>query len=421
MAFYQDQGKKSREQKRRSAEMRGGLEDEGARYSSLPARGSHGRRDGENRPPYSGKRSASADNPRAQQPHSISVGRTGTPQNHQPFHSRKEASRPSRDYGKNAAPYPVSNQKQDNRYRSSDSSARPSRPYMKKRQMQPPRPYQENHKPQRNFSPHPTKQREAEAFRYHAPQAIPVPPADESLPPENLLSGRNPIREALKSGRDIEKLLVARGELSGSAREIVQTAKDRHIPVQEVDRSRLDAITPHHQGMLAFASAYQYHSVDDMLALAKEREEAPLLILLDGITDPHNLGAIIRTAECAGAHGVIVQERRAVGLTPAAVKASAGAVEYVPVARVTNLTQTVQDLQKKGLWVFAADMEGENYSSVDFSGPLALIIGAEGEGVSRRVLDTCDRRVALPIRGQLSSLNASVAAGILLYATLRAR
>lgn len=264
----------------------------------------------------------------------------------------------------------------------------------------------------------------SEEFRYQPtpPYGNPAPMAGpEAVEAENLLSGRNPIREALKSGRDIEKLLVAKGELSGSARELVQMAKERHIPVQEVERTRLDAITANHQGMLAFASAYQYRTVEDMLALAKERGEAPLLVVLDGITDPHNLGAIIRTAECAGAHGVIVQERRAVGLTPAAVKASAGAIEYIPVARVINLTQTIGQLQKQGLWVYAADMKGEPYAQVDMSGPLALVVGAEGEGVSRRVMEACDKRVALPIRGQLGSLNASVAAGILLYSAMAAR
>ena len=228
-------------------------------------------------------------------------------------------------------------------------------------------------------------------------------------------------REALKSGRDIEQLLVARGELSGSAREIVQMAKERRVPVKEVDRARLDAITRNHQGMLAFASAYRYSTVEDMLDLARERGEAPFLILLDGITDPHNLGAIIRTAECAGAHGVIVQERRAVGLTPAAVKASAGAVEYLPVARVTNLTSTIERLKREGIWTYAADMDGEDYADLDLSGPIALVIGAEGEGVSRRVLESCDRTISVPIRGKLDSLNASVAAGVLMYAVLRAR
>ena len=250
------------------------------------------------------------------------------------------------------------------------------------------------------------------------------PPAEEAELQEAqpyLLSGRNPIREALRSGRDLEKLLVARGELSGSAREIVAMARQQHVPVIETDRARLDAIPHTHQGLLAFASAYRDATVEEMLALARERGEAPLLVILDGVTDPHNLGAVIRTAECAGAHGVIVKERRAVGLTPAAVKASAGAVEYMKVARVTNLSSTIEALKQQGLWIFAADAQGEDYAGVDFSGPLALVVGAEGEGVSRRVLENCDRRVALPLRGRLNSLNASVAAGILLYAAVRRR
>ena len=255
-----------------------------------------------------------------------------------------------------------------------------------------------------------------ERFRY-----VPQEAAQESDRQENLLTGRNPIREALKSGRDIEQLLVARGELSGSAREIVKMARERRVPVKEVDRARLDAITRNHQGMVAFASAYRYSTVEAMLDLARERGEQPFLILLDGITDPHNLGAIIRTAECAGAHGVIVHERRAVGLTPAAVKASAGAVEYLPVARVTNLSTTLETLKAEGIWTYAADMAGEDYAGVDLSGPVALVIGAEGEGVSRRVLESCDRTVSVPIRGKLDSLNASVAAGILMYAVVRAR
>ena len=289
-----------------------------------------------------------------------------------------------------------------------------------------PRSYHEQ-RSERREAPAPVA-KDYHAFRYEAPQRAPQPTYDapafadeEIVPNENLLSGRNPIREALKSGRDIEKLLVARGDLSGSAREIIAMAKEQHVPVQEVDRARLDAITQNHQGMLAFASAYQYHTVEEMLALAQERGQEPFLVVLDGLTDPHNLGAIIRTAECAGAHGVIVQERRAVGLTPAAVKASAGAIEHMMVARVTNLTATLALLKKHNIWVYAADMEGEDYTAVDFKGGAAIVIGAEGEGVSRLVLENADKRVALPVRGQLDSLNASVAAGILLYAVLRSR
>lgn len=244
---------------------------------------------------------------------------------------------------------------------------------------------------------------------------------DAYLPPENLLSGRNPIREAIKSGRDIEKLLVAKGDLSGTAKEIVAMARERHIPVQVVERSRLDEITRNHQGMLAFASAYRYYDVEDMLEEAKEKGEDPFLVILDGVTDPQNLGAIIRTAACVGAHGVIVPERRAVGLTPSAVKASAGAIETVKVARVTNLTRTLEMLKNEGIWLYAADMVGDDYRKVDFSGPMGLIIGAEGEGVSRLVLDTCDHHVSLPMKGGVGSLNASVAAGVLLYAALACR
>ena len=237
----------------------------------------------------------------------------------------------------------------------------------------------------------------------------------------NLLVGRNPIREALRAGRDIEKLLVARGELIGSAREIVAMAKDAKIIVQEVDRVRLDQMAPNHQGLIAVASAYSYKTVDDMLALAKERGEAPLLVILDGVTDPHNLGAIIRSAECAGAHGVIIPERRAVGLTPAAVKASAGAVEYLPVAREVNLTRTIERLKKEGVWVYGTAMNGEDYRKVNFAGGAAIVIGSEGEGMSRLVLESCDKVVSLPMKGHIDSLNASVAAGILLYAVAGAR
>ena len=240
-------------------------------------------------------------------------------------------------------------------------------------------------------------------------------------PNENLLAGRNPIREALKSGRDIEKLLVMRGELSGSARQIVQMAREAHIPVQEVDKARLDALAPNHQGMIAFASAYAYATVDEILQVSKERGEAPFIIVLDGITDPHNLGAIIRSAECAGAHGVIVRERRGVGLTPVAVKASAGAVEHVKVARVTNLNRTLEELKLQGVWIYALSMEGEDYEKVDFTGGAALVVGSEGSGISRLTLDLCDKTVSLPVLGKVDSLNASVAAGIVMYRVLSSR
>lgn len=264
--------------------------------------------------------------------------------------------------------------------------------------------------------------RKETSYRDHEYRPAPTTaPAAEETVQENLLSGRNPIREALKAGRDIEKLLVQRGELSGSAREIVQMAREAHVMVQEVDKARLDEITPHHQGLLAFASAYQYSTVDAMLEEAAARGEDPFLVLLDGVTDPHNLGAIIRSAECVGAHGVIVPERRSVGLTPAAVKASAGAVEHMKVARVTNLNRTIEELKKQNVWAYALDMDGVDYEKVNFKGGVALVIGAEGEGVSRLTLETCDQKVSLPMAGHIDSLNASVAAGVVMYRVLSSR
>ena len=251
--------------------------------------------------------------------------------------------------------------------------------------------------------------------------AMTPPSAQEEEMQSNLLVGRNPIREALKAGRDMEKLLVAKGELIGSAREIVALAREQKVIVQEVDRAHLDAMAPGHQGLIAVVSAYAYKTVDDMLALAKERGEEPFLVILDGVTDPHNLGAIIRSAECAGAHGVIIPERRAVGLTPAAVKASAGAVEYLPVAREVNLTRTIERLKKEGIWIYGTAMNGEDYRKVDYSGAKALVIGSEGEGMSRLVSESCDKVVTLPMKGKIESLNASVAAGILLYAMMDAK
>ena len=230
-----------------------------------------------------------------------------------------------------------------------------------------------------------------------------------------ILTGRNPIREALKNHRDLEKLLVQRGELSGSAKEIVQKAKEQKVHIQVVEKSRLDDISPHHQGLIAFASAYQYSSVEEILETAKEREEDPFIILLDGITDPHNLGAIIRTAECAGVHGIIVPQHHSVGLSPAAVKASAGAVEYLKVARVTNISRTIDLLKQKNIWVYAVTMKGMDYLKTEFSGGVALVIGSEEDGISRLVREKCDYAVSLPMAGKIESLNASVAAGIIIY------
>ncbi len=239
--------------------------------------------------------------------------------------------------------------------------------------------------------------------------------------PENLIVGRNAVREALRAGRDMEKLLVSRGEATGSLREILALAREKGVVVQEVDRRRLDEMAENHQGVAALASMYAYSTLEEILALAREKGEPPFLVVLDGITDPHNLGAIVRTAECMGAHGVILPERRAVGLTPAAMKAAAGALEWIKVARVTNLTRALETLKAQNIWTYATDMDGEDYRRVNFSGGCALVIGAEGQGVSRLVRETCDQVVSIPMKGHIDSLNASVAAGVILAEIARQR
>ncbi len=238
---------------------------------------------------------------------------------------------------------------------------------------------------------------------------------------ENILEGRNPIREAIKAGRNIERLLVAEGEIQGSVKEIVYDAKSNGAIIQEVERARLDRIsqTGAHQGLIAYVAVKEYVSVEDILDYAREKGEDPFIVVLDGICDPQNLGAIIRSAECAGVHGVIIPERRAVGLTPVVAKCSAGAIEYMRIARVTNISQTIEKLKKEGVWVYGASMEGKNYSRVNMTGACALVIGAEGEGLSTLVKRNCDCLVSLPQLGKIDSLNASVAAGILIYDCLR--
>ena len=234
---------------------------------------------------------------------------------------------------------------------------------------------------------------------------------------DELLIGRNPILEALSSGRPIIKVMIAKGQTSGSAVEIAAKARAAGVPVQEVERKKLDFMTggAAHQGAAALCAMKEYATVEDILHLAESRSEAPFIIILDEIEDPHNLGAIIRSAECAGAHGVIIKKRHAAGLTYTAYKAAAGALEYVPVARVTNISDTIDALKEKGIWVYGADMNGESYQSVDFSGGAALVIGNEGKGISRLVRQKCDTIVSLPLKGRINSLNASVAAGILMY------
>lgn len=268
------------------------------------------------------------------------------------------------------------------------------------------------------------KRRREEERRHETPPARKAEPEETlaalEVDPEQIICGRNPIREALRAGRPIEKLLAA-SELSGSARKIVKMAKDAGAVVQIVDRARLDQIYPAHQGLLAYVAAVKYSSVEEMLALAKEKGEDPFLILLDGITDPHNLGAIIRSAECAGAHGVIIPERRASGLTATVAKAAAGALESMKIARVVNLNRTIDELKEKGVWIIGTSMDGENALSADLTGPIGLVIGSEGEGISRLTMEKCDRMLTLPMKGKIESLNASVAAGVLMYAVLGAR
>ena len=234
---------------------------------------------------------------------------------------------------------------------------------------------------------------------------------------DELLIGRNPVAEALRAGRSVIKVMTAKGSTSGAAVEIAAKAKKAGIPVQEVERKKLDFMTggAAHQGIVAVCAVKDYASVEDILALADKRGEDPFVVILDEIEDPHNLGAIIRSAECAGAHGVIIKKRHSAGLTYTAYKASAGALEYLPVARVVNIADTVDMLKARGIWVYGADMNGEDYRKTDFSGGAALVIGNEGKGISRLVREKCDVIVSLPLRGKISSLNASVAAGILLY------
>ena len=247
---------------------------------------------------------------------------------------------------------------------------------------------------------------------------------DRSTEPKpDVIAGRNPVSEALRSGRPIDKILVARGEKSGAVVGILAKARDRQIPVKEVDRTKLDflsGIAPH-QGIIALAAAKDYCTLDDILAYAEEQNEPPFLVILDELEDPHNLGAIIRTAECTGVHGVIVPKRRSASLSYTVGKASAGAIEYMRVARVTNIAKTIDERKARGVWVYGADMNGTDYLDCDLSGACAIVIGNEGKGISRLVREKCDVIVSLPMKGHINSLNASVAAGVLMYHALKGR
>ncbi|MCQ2507754.1 MAG: 23S rRNA (guanosine(2251)-2'-O)-methyltransferase RlmB [Dorea sp.] len=240
---------------------------------------------------------------------------------------------------------------------------------------------------------------------------------------ENMIEGRNACLEAFRSGKPIDKLLVLDGCQDGPVRSIVREAKKHDTIIQYVSKERLNQLseTGRHQGVIAYAAAYEYSEVEDMLALAAEKGEDPFLILLDGIEDPHNLGAIIRTANLAGAHGVIIPKRRAVGLTATVAKTSAGALNYTPVAKVTNMVKTMEELKEKGLWFVCADMGGETMYKLNLKGPIGLVVGNEGEGVSRLVRENCDFIASIPMKGDIDSLNASVATGVLAYEIVRQR
>lgn len=241
--------------------------------------------------------------------------------------------------------------------------------------------------------------------------------ADDNSINSELIIGRNPITEAIKSGRALNQLFVAAGEHNGSIGKIIALAKEKGIPIKEVDSKKLEYMCSggNHQGVAAFCAAHEYVEVDDILNNAKEKGEQPFIIICDEIEDPHNLGAIIRTADAAGAHGIIIPKRRSASLSGIVAKTSAGALEYVPVARVTNLASTIDDLKTKGIWIYCCDMDGQDYRKVDYTGGVGLVVGNEGKGVNRLVKEKSDFVVSLPMKGSINSLNASVAASILMY------
>lgn len=240
---------------------------------------------------------------------------------------------------------------------------------------------------------------------------------------ENMLYGRNAVMEALKGEREIDKILVQKGEKEGSVIKIISLAKSKAVVVQEVEKAKLDELTGRekHQGVLAYVAAHEYVEVEEILEDAKEKGEAPFVLILDNIQDPHNLGAIIRTAHNAGVHGIIIPKRRAVGLTGTVAKSSAGALEYMKVAKVSNIVQTIRELKEKGLWIACADMDGKTLYDENLTGPIGIVVGSEGEGVSKLTKENCDYVVSVPMYGKVTSLNASVAASLMIYEVVRQR
>ena len=240
---------------------------------------------------------------------------------------------------------------------------------------------------------------------------------------ETVVIGRNAVKELLSGGRDVDKLYITAGEREGSINQLLGIASERGIPITECDRSKLDAIAKggRHQGIIAIAAERNYSSIDEILEYANEKGEPPFIVICDGVEDPHNLGAIIRSADCSGAHGIIIPKRRAVGLTATVAKSSAGALEHMRVAKVTNLASAIDDLKERGLWIYAADMDGSTYYKTDMKGAVALVLGSEGFGISRLVKEKCDFTVSIPLYGQVNSLNVSCAAAVLLAEVARQR
>lgn len=239
---------------------------------------------------------------------------------------------------------------------------------------------------------------------------------------DQYIVGRNPVLEILKTGKNIQKILVAKGEHRGSIKKIIGIAKDRNIIIQQVDKNKLGQLSGDnvHQGVVALVSPYEYSSIDEILSNANKKGEPPFVLILDGIEDPHNLGSVIRTAEAGGVHGIIIPKRRAAQVTQTVYKSSAGAVEYLSVAKVTNISDTIEELKNKGLWIYGSEMDAEEYYfDRDLKGPIALVIGSEGKGISRLVKEKCDGLLKIPMWGEISSLNASNAASILIYEVVR--
>ncbi|WP_286173059.1 23S rRNA (guanosine(2251)-2'-O)-methyltransferase RlmB [Caproiciproducens sp. MSJ-32] len=241
---------------------------------------------------------------------------------------------------------------------------------------------------------------------------------------EDLVVGRNAVMELLKGSRTIECIYIASGNMEGSIKAIINMAKEKKVVLKEVDRKKLDTMSGgmSHQGVIAQVTPFVYSEVEDMLKLAKERNEDPFIVILDEIEDPHNLGSIIRTAELCGVHGIIIPKRRNVGVTATVYKASVGAIEHMKIAKVTNINSIIDELKEKGIWIYGADIEGKEYSyEVNFSGPCAVVIGSEGRGISKLTLKKCDKLVKIPMVGKINSLNASVAGGIMMYEILKGR